>query len=235
MMTTKRVAGAVAAVKECMTVQLAVSATAVALSLLRKGMMTMSKEVLKLALEALDIVKIHYTQNRHVNKAITAIKEALAQPETLAWPCLIAEADFSENTVTLAMQCTDYKVSAGKHWLSTTPPQPEKCKYGQEPKSCTSNPMDCQCALDAALAQPEQEPVAWLEGETIYWKEDQGLNDWIRKNGEPLYTTPPQRKPLTDDEIDKAWRSVDYTVSWEQHRIDIARAIEAKLRSKNNG
>ena len=38
---------------------------------------------------------------------------------------------------------------------------------------------------------------------------------------------------LTDDEIDKAWRSVDYTVPWEQHRIDIARAIEAKLKEKN--
>ena len=41
----------------------------------------MSKEALRLALVALDIVKIHYTQNRHVNEAITAIKEALAQPE----------------------------------------------------------------------------------------------------------------------------------------------------------
>jgi hypothetical protein len=33
------------------------------------------------------------------------------------------EADFSERTVTLGMECGDYKVSAGKHWLSTTPPQ----------------------------------------------------------------------------------------------------------------
>jgi len=39
---------------------------------------------------------------------------------------------------------------------------------------------------------------------------------------------------LTDEEIDKAWRSVDYTVPWDQHRIDIARAIEAKLKEKNN-
>ena len=38
---------------------------------------------------------------------------------------------------------------------------------------------------------------------------------------------------LTDEEIDKAWRSVDYTVPWDQHRIDIARAIEAKLKEKN--
>ena len=49
-----------------------------------------------------------------------------AQQEPVAWPCLIAEADFSEDTVTLAMQCTDYKVSAGKHWLSNTPPAQRK-------------------------------------------------------------------------------------------------------------
>ena len=29
------------------------------------------------------------------------------------------------------------------------PPQPELCKYGNEIKSCTSDPMDCQCSLDA--------------------------------------------------------------------------------------
>ena len=39
------------------------------------------KEAMKLALFALDIVKIHFTQNRHVNEAITALKARLAQPE----------------------------------------------------------------------------------------------------------------------------------------------------------
>ena len=38
---------------------------------------------------------------------------------------------------------------------------------------------------------------------------------------------------LTNEEIDKAWRSIDYTVPLEQLRIDIAQAIEAKLRRKN--
>ena len=38
---------------------------------------------------------------------------------------------------------------------------------------------------------------------------------------------------LTDEEIDIAWRSVDYTVPYTQFRIDVAKAIEAKLRSKN--
>jgi hypothetical protein len=38
---------------------------------------------------------------------------------------------------------------------------------------------------------------------------------------------------LTDEEIDIAWRSVDYTVPYAQFRIDVARAIEAKLKQKN--
>jgi len=36
------------------------------------------KEAMKLALFALDIVKIHYTQSRHINEAIAALKERLA-------------------------------------------------------------------------------------------------------------------------------------------------------------
>ena len=41
------------------------------------------KDAMKLALFALDIVKIHYTQNRHVNEAIAALKERLAQEKAL--------------------------------------------------------------------------------------------------------------------------------------------------------
>jgi hypothetical protein len=43
-----------------------------------------------------------------------------------AWPCVIAEADFEQNTVTLEMQCSDYKVVAGQHWLHTTPPAAQR-------------------------------------------------------------------------------------------------------------
>jgi len=38
---------------------------------------------------------------------------------------------------------------------------------------------------------------------------------------------------LTDEEIDIAWRSVDYTVPYSQFRIDVARAIETKIKEKN--
>jgi hypothetical protein len=73
----------------------------------------MSIDVMKQALEALERAASHLR---------TAIAEAEKQ-EPVAWPCHMIEADFSERTVTLGMECGDYKVSAGKHWLSTTPPQ----------------------------------------------------------------------------------------------------------------
>ena len=75
---------------------------------------------------------------------------------------------------------------------------PEQCKYGQEPKSCTSSPMDCQCAIDATLAQPEQEPVGEVskagfgDYPVICWRKG-----YVAKIGDKFYTTPPQRKPLT--------------------------------------
>ena len=51
---------------------------------------------------------------------------------------------------------------------------------------------------------------------------------------EPLLH-PPQRTwvGLTDEEIDIAWRSVDHTIPYAQFRIDVAKAIEAKLKEKN--
>ena len=46
-------------------------------------------------------------------------------------------------------------------------------------------------AIDEALAQPEQEPVAWIStgpARMIYWESDKPAfgDDWV-----PLYTTPP--------------------------------------------
>lgn len=65
-------------------------------------------------------------------------------------------------------------------------------------------------AIKAALAQmstqcevqPEQEPVAWMccafDGKVC----EQSNHDEC-ENPIPLYTTPPKRQPLTDDEINK--------------------------------
>ena len=67
-------------------------------------------------------------------------------------------------------------------------------------------------ALRAALDQPEPEPVAW------YYVEDPfGANEWHwmtdspesqkcdPRDWTPVYTSQPQRKPLTDEQIDAVW------------------------------
>ena len=78
----------------------------------------------------------------------------------------------------------------------------------------------------AALAQPEQEPVAWLSTDSIGERHlcfDKPLdNDPVQ----PLYTAPPQRTwvDLTDEEID----NINYTSA---HML--ARAIEARLKELN--
>ena len=73
-------------------------------------------------------------------------------------------------------------------------------------------------AIKEALAQPEQEPVAWVHEEEIEeLKECNGMSLWaenaathtedsiskqLKPSGYvPLYTTPPQRKPLTDEMV----------------------------------
>ena len=64
-------------------------------------------------------------------------------------------------------------------------------------------------AIKEALAQPEQEPVAWFSPSGNLYK----TRFHATANGEqvvtPLYTTPPQRNPLTDEQrqelMSKAW------------------------------
>jgi hypothetical protein len=88
---------------------------------------------------------------------------------------------------------------------------------------------DAASAARKALAQPEQEPVAWImpDGKTVNkW----GLKFYGGQAGEPLYTTPQQRTwvGLTDEERDDL---LDNYITAEGR----ARAIEAKLKQKNMG
>ena len=79
-------------------------------------------------------------------------------------------------------------------------------------------------ALRERLAQPEQEPVAYrsrlASGDYTYCKTAQFFD-----NAEPLYTSPPQRKPLTDEQIERLWYEFhDREFGWARR---FARAIEA--------
>ena len=90
-------------------------------------------------------------------------------------------------------------------------------------------------ALRERLAQPEQEPAAWMtpDGEGFRIRFSPPVND-VPLGWDALYATPPQRTwvGLTDDEIDELSRTMvkgNKSANW------LCRAIEAKLKEKNNG
>ena len=83
-------------------------------------------------------------------------------------------------------------------------------------------------AIEEALAQPEQEPVAILHRYPSKCRMTVEYTDEItevREGSWPLYTTPPQRKPLTDEEI--ILIVADCASSHQHTDIHFARAIEA--------
>lgn len=82
------------------------------------------------------------------------------------------------------------------------------------------------------IGKPEQEPVWWMlkTGHGTQFKEK--LTDELKAltwKGKPmwtpLYDAPPQRKPLSDEEIQKMRHLIDWTAEWSY--INFARAIEA--------
>ena len=94
-------------------------------------------------------------------------------------------------------------------------------------------------AIKEALAQPEQEPVAWRAWVSKF---PQGTgSDWVyvtkpimkdSVHNQPLYTTPPQRTwvGLTLDERIELAKDVDWPVG---AYCEYAEKIEAKLKEKN--
>lgn len=71
-------------------------------------------------------------------------------------------------------------------------------------------------ALRACLAEPEPEPVAWRvmlpDGYQFVYDERmlRVIDESIHATRQPLYTTPPTRRPLTDEEADALWRTTSF-------------------------
>jgi len=91
-------------------------------------------------------------------------------------------------------------------------------------------PIEIRDAIKAAL-QARDEPVAWyhVENNKVFFTASPS-DDLIGKYWTPLYTTPPQRKPLTDEEIVAIVReeSRGSAISRDgSTSLRIARAIEA--------
>ena len=92
-------------------------------------------------------------------------------------------------------------------------------------------------ALEAALAQPEPEPVAWGIRNSRPTEKQFLMMAMLDEPSYstlvvPLYTAPPQRKPLSDSEIDfivsqDQWTCDVEGTNWKAAFIRITRAIEA--------
>jgi hypothetical protein len=86
-------------------------------------------------------------------------------------------------------------------------------------------------AIKEALAQPEQEPVAWMNQNGVVRKVgyEWGPNNTLTS----LYTKPPQRTwvGLTGEEIKKIIGSDRYSDLLKE----VVQYVEAKLKEKNNG
>ena len=182
--------------------------------------MTKEREALKLALEALEeVVKWYqvrdkndeplpvHNQNPEIKasiEAFTAIKEALAQP--------------------------NYRAVKTYHQG-----EPVYVAQPEQNLNCKSVQARLATAWGYVKAQPEQEPLEYWNAVEGWVKIDEvrehfdsvGCGTIYKTAGEdrtPLDTTPPQRKPLTDEEMFKIWLTVPAETA---DRFAFARAIEA--------
>jgi len=187
------------------------------------------RQVLEMALEAVKTAQNNLAPSRasaarhdedalwdEYDATITAIKEALAQPEQepVAWRWIPSEA-WNEYVLS---QSSERAKLADEHGLN-----PEPLYTHPQPK------------------EPEQEPACWVYPEfweylktvncaTAYGHDGNGpYPDGIKR--QPLYTTPPQRKPLTDEQIQKCYETTGHHQTLRPQDkfavFALARAIEA--------
>ena len=129
----------------------------------------------------------------------------------------------------------------------------EPVEYAVEPNGKRSplltHMMNKRTKEDTTLAEPEQEPVAWIDAPEQIWlqvceddhcevsfHEHEHTVSWCATKQNPLdvpyvradFAAPPQRKPLTEEEIDELSRTMvkgDRSVNWLCRAIERAHGI----------
>lgn len=115
----------------------------------------------------------------------------------------------------------------------------EALEYGQHSlKQVSEHQWESrgQLAMDALKAaldrqpEPAQEPFGylWPTGRHPEFRFTQQKRDGV--DGTPIYTAPPQRPPLTDEEIGEVYLEWDAVPG--RSMADFARAIERKVRGE---
>ena len=115
-------------------------------------------------------------------------------------------------------------------WIEKQPEETPHSKYDLDTRYVVLK------ELEAALAQPEQEPVAYLvlfegAGKLLEFKKGNYIHG-AKVEHIPLYTTPPQRKPLTFEQVEEIANKVadepmKVKIIIPNFRVRLARAIEA--------
>ena len=164
------------------------------------------RKVIELALEALEMIHDenmdYLTRNKlggennqcmvFARETITAIKEALAQPETpYKIGQRIAKTGGGISHLWSAVSQDD-EIAEAERGFKEALAQPEQ---DQDEVDIRSRLYQRIHELETQLAQSEQEPVAWMY-ESVCGNDFSTCIDppSYAKNIRPLYTTPPQRK-----------------------------------------
>lgn len=197
------------------------------------------KELMQMALEALEVLTDNYDDNAVGIEidAIIALRERLARPEQR--PVEIG----TEWTPCVKLPVTVHvrQQRPGETHVSTregiTPVKPDDLimrGVSGEEYPIGREIFERTYQLGEAQTKPEQEPVAWLStdsiGERYLWFSKPLDND----KAQPLYTAPPQREwqGAFFDAVYEAWHSAGMDVlggDWNTFAL----TLEAKLKEKN--
>jgi hypothetical protein len=181
------------------------------------------RQALELALEALQVATTPLAKDRQeVLRAIAAIKEALAQPTSgdyaLGYSIGFGEGHSAGKAFAQPEQEPLEYWNAVEGWVKIDEVRKHFDSVGCATIYKTAG--EGRVPLSLALAQPEQEPVVWTEKVGGIGFKDPMQN----ANYKVTATIAPQRKPLTDEQIDGI-ASKFYPRSYGLDKF--ARAIEA--------
>jgi hypothetical protein len=136
------------------------------------------REAAQQALEALEAYPFEDATKRNVYApVIIMLKGALAEPEQT----FMAEYKFRTYGY--------YQDADGK------------MQVGEIPEEMLTVSAERTAQMMEEVTRTEQEPVAWIYRGNLHPFDP---SDWATEPVTPLYTQPPQRKPLTDEEVDRA-------------------------------
>ena len=193
----------------------------------------MSKEAMKLALEALEIEQVAVTMFQlvpkpHITKAITAIKEALAQPEKE--PVIDGNTSDGYHTFNELYEFRKaYNIALFNEWAANGKCFVHKSWRHNDGELCFGGGWFIVVAvLPQGQISNHYEAKDW---DLFHIQEtEKALFEFDGHTGADVierlksYTTPPQRKPLSEEEIGAILEDVN---AYGTRLYTFARAIEA--------